>query len=193
MRYFILSIALLLGWGQANVHAQVILRPYGGIGMPRTYPVSPFGFGTGLNSPIYPAGYGFDTGLNYPITPAGYGFASPLIVPGFGATTAPRMRPTVYPAIRLPSPEIIEAKLSGADDNRASLTFNLPSPNARLWLEGVMMGQTGRKRHVVTPPLDPGSDHVFQVHVEWQDERGTQTRKRNLTVSPGAERTVTIN
>src|SRR5688572_30800598 len=107
MRVFILAIALLLGWSQANVTAQVIIRPYGGIGLPRTNPISPVGYGTGLNSPIYPAGYGFGTGLNAPIYPGGYGGGNALILPGFGATTPARMRPTVYPAIRLPSPEVI--------------------------------------------------------------------------------------
>ena len=187
MRYFILAIGLLLGGSQANVSAQVILRPYGGIGLPRTSPIGPVGFGTGLNAPIYPAGYGLGTGLNAPFYPGGYGVGNALILPGFGASTPARMRPTVYPAIRLPSPEVIAAKLAGADDNRASLTINLPTPNARLWLEGVLMGQTGRQRNFVTPPLDPGSDYVFQIQVEWQDASGTQTRKRNLTVSPGAE------
>lgn len=182
MRSILLALALLLGCAHSQVQAQVILLPRYGPRVMNPFPYSP---PVTYTMPSYNIG---SIGVPY----ATMGLTGPTIYPGFGAQDPIRLRPTVYPAIPLPKKEIIEASLSGAEDNRASLTIVVPESNARVFLDGVMMNQSGIRRQFTTPPLASGSDYVFELLVQWQDERGPQSRTRSVTVTPGGEKTVYV-
>lgn len=189
MRTTFLAVVLSLG-GASVAQAQYYGTPRigGGYAPGGYFGGGSFGggsFGAGYSAPF--SGFG----LGYSSYPAGFGINGPTILPGFGAATSPRMRPTVYPAIPLPTNEVIAAQLAGSDENRATLNLRVPTTNARVFIEGVQMTQSGTQRQFVTPALEPGS-YQTQVRVEWDTERGQQSRLRTITLSPGTERTVTI-
>ena len=161
-----------------------------GVGYPAPFSGGP-GYGySGVYGGAYPYGGGYTFGGAY----GGYdgGFTGPLVLPGFTATEQPRMRASLYPAIPLPSREIIAARLGGGEDNRAHVTLDVPAPDAHVWIEGVLMTQTGFRRQFVTPPLTGDGPFTLNVRIEWTDELGTQRRSRAIRVTPGEERTVTV-
>jgi len=184
MRSLLLAIVLLLGVAHINVNAQVILMPRFGQRVMNPFNPVPMNF----PSPTVGAG---PVGLGaVPYTMLGPN--GPTLLPGFGADITPRMRPTVYPAIPLPSPDIIEAALGSGSDGRASLTIIVPQANAQVFMDGVRMEQSGIRRQFITPRLAGGSDYTLEVQVQWQGERGPQSRSRTVTVTPGGEQTITI-
>jgi uncharacterized protein (TIGR03000 family) len=55
------------------------------------------------------------------------------------------------------------------DPNSALLVAHLPA-HARIFLEGVLMQQTGNPRYIVTPPLASGKEYTYTVRVEWYED-----------------------
>jgi len=216
MRSFILAGIALLTLGAASSQAQFVVLGGNG-GYPWSYNFPNGGFRPGvmpspINAPFYSglpgpfsggsaagAGYGYPFavgGSPYYGVPYVNGFgATPLILPGFAATEPPRARPSVKPAIPLPSREVIAAALEGGGDarDRARITLNVPNDAARVWIDGVPMSQSGRSRQYVTPPLSGAASFTLNFRVEWNDDFGRQSRTRAVPVTPGESRTVTIN
>jgi uncharacterized protein (TIGR03000 family) len=175
----------------ATAHAQFGLYPWGGYGFGG---FSPYGYGYGGYSPYgyggwgYPWGGGFVTGPRYfysgAYIPPVVAYSTPAV--GYVAETAstpPRMRPTVNPAI----PYRDEA----VGDSRAHLDVRVPTASAELWFDGVRMQQSGLDRSFVTPPLQPGSAYTFELRVSWLDAAGKQqTRTRRVDVRAGEQQSV---
>ena len=55
------------------------------------------------------------------------------------------------------------------DPNSALLVAHLPE-HARIFLEGVLMQQTGNPRHIVTPPLASRKEYTYTARVEWYED-----------------------
>lgn len=176
MRSMILAGLLFLGCGLGSAEAQIVVTP-------------PFGGGGGITPP---ATGPFAWSFSFPYYPSGPGMSGQVIFPGFPAYDTPRARRTIYPAIPLPPREVLEARLAGEDDNRARLTIQVPAANAKVWLDGTLMTQTGLIREFITPTLNPKSEYTFQIRVEWQDDGGKQSRTRKVNLTAGSNRSLTI-
>jgi uncharacterized protein (TIGR03000 family) len=149
---------------------------FGGFGFPG-------GFGwSGYGGPFAGvAGFSYNTGSTYFYYPY-----DSVLIPGFGASEPVRLRATLYPAIAEPSREVILAALEGADEHRARINMRVPVADAKVYLDGVVTGQTGLERAFVTPRLHPGSRYAFNALVVWHDATGqARTLNRHFTVRPG--------
>jgi uncharacterized protein (TIGR03000 family) len=157
------------GWGGPNYYG------FGG----------PWGYG---NGPYYPSYGAFPNVFN----PYGFGYNSwsysgPITMPGWIASGySPRFRSSLYPALPVDSASnndvLIIPASSPAPDDRARLEIQVPVADARVWLDGVPMTQTGLSRRYVTPPLDPNSRYSYEVKVRWRDDRGQHEETRRVSV-----------
>ncbi len=166
-------VALLI---PGAVHAQFFGGgyPYGGYGGWGGYGMPYGGYGTPYG------GYGgwapYFYGGSY-VTPVILTYSTPA------AEVAPRMRPTLWPAIPY--------RDTPAQGSTAMIDVRVPSPGAEVWFDGVRMQQSGSDRHFVTPPLDPGATYTFEVRASWNDPSGkTQTRTRQVEVRAGGQQTI---
>lgn len=145
-------------------------------------PVLPYDTGTG--------GYGLGSALSPFTYSAGGGI---VLYPGFGAGRPVRARPEFYPAIPLPSKEVIAAALYETEkDPRAYLDVRVPTEEAQVLVDGVASRQTGLTRRFVTPALNPGSSYVLRITVRWLSPYGYQSTSENVTVRPGDVRRVDL-
>lgn len=138
--------------------------------------------GWGLNQGYYSHPYagnyynnpGYYYGSNTPAYPnQGYGFAQPNNS-GFYTSAPSTGQQSFYSG-------------PGQDDNQAMIHILVPSPNARVWIEGQEMqqNQQGTERTFISPPLQRGSNYIYTIKAAW-DENGRQvTRERKLPVTAG--------
>ena len=67
-----------------------------------------------------------------------------------------------------------------------TVTLNLTVPaDAKIWVEGSMMVQTGTQRQLVSPPIEPGYDYTYHVEARWNRDGREVRRKRQITVHAG--------
>lgn len=174
-RSLLLGLVLLL---PASLQAQ-ILPLSGGIAPP----VLPYGTG--------PVGYGVGSALYSPFVDSSRGGI--VLYPGFAAGRPVRARPELYPAIPLPTKEVIAAALYGAEkDPRAFLDVRVPTEEAQVLVDGVVSRQTGLTRRFVTPALKPGRSYVLRITVRWMSPYGYQSTSENVTVRAGDARRVDL-
>lgn len=140
----------------------------------------------GVDGPMFPPVF-------LPYYPSGYSSSGPIIFPGYSISDSARIRPSIYPAIPLPSREVIRAALEGIQSDKATLDMRLPTANTRVWLNDVPMdGRTGAQRKYVTPKLKPGTTYYFRVVIEYRDERG-ETQRDSKIVSIRANDAVIVD
>ena len=61
-----------------------------------------------------------------------------------------------------------EATPKAPTDNTARIHVNLP-PEAQLWFEGHLTGQTGAKRDFYSPKLAPGKTFLYRIRARWRE------------------------
>jgi len=170
--------------------------PYGGaplgVGAPYApYMGMPYGMGApyGFGSPY--GGYGFP-GTGYGGYGAPYysgGYVIPIVSTVSTATAAPRMRPTVYPAIT--ESAVVAAAATVNADTAAHFTVHLPAANATVWLDNVPTKQTGLVREFVPPPLDAASSYTMEVRASWLDADGSrQNATQQIELRRGDQKSV---
>jgi uncharacterized protein (TIGR03000 family) len=57
--------------------------------------------------------------------------------------------------------------------------------NARVWIEGEATSQSGAERTFVSPSLTPGSQYVYHIRAQWDDNGKAVERKREVKVYAG--------
>jgi uncharacterized protein (TIGR03000 family) len=169
----------------ATAHAQFGYfggSPYGyssyGFGSPYGYSMNPYGYGYGTPYGGFPS-YGYVSGPQYYYSGA---YVPPIVysVSTASVTAAnPRIRPAVYPAIRF--------RATPVEGTQAHIDVRVPAESAEVWVEGVLMKQTGMERHFVTPALEPGSVYTMEIRARWNDASGKQqSRTERIEVRAGA-------
>jgi uncharacterized protein (TIGR03000 family) len=68
--------------------------------------------------------------------------------------------------------------------NAATIGMQVPS-GARVWFDGQATTQTGSDRTFVTPSLTPGSEYVYRIRVQWNENGQAVERTREVTVHAG--------
>jgi uncharacterized protein (TIGR03000 family) len=66
----------------------------------------------------------------------------------------------------------------------AEIDLKVPA-DARLWVRGVLLKQTGAMRFFVTPPLRPGVAYSYEVRAAYRQNGADTTTIRTLTVGAG--------
>jgi len=70
--------------------------------------------------------------------------------------------------------------------NQALLRVELPSPDARISLQGVAMDQGfGTQRLFMSPPLESGKTYTYTVRCTWMNGDSPITREQNIDVRAG--------
>jgi len=70
----------------------------------------------------------------------------------------------------------------------ATIRVHLPLASAQLMVDDTATRQTGPDRVFVSPPLDPGTNHVYMLKAVWQPNNYTTiTRIRKVSVKAGQE------
>jgi uncharacterized protein (TIGR03000 family) len=69
--------------------------------------------------------------------------------------------------------------------NAVTIQMHVPQ-NARVWIEGEATSQAGAERTFVSPSLAPGSQYVYHIRAQWDDNGKAVERKREVTVYAGA-------
>lgn len=170
------------GWGNT----------WGWGGGPNSYGFGGSDFGSYGVGPHYPS-YGYNSGVYNPygFGMNSYSYSGPITLPGWLASgTSPRSRSSLYPALPVNGSnfnnDLIIIPASGtAPDDRARLEIRVPVADAKVWLDGVPMTQTGLTRRFVTPPLDPASRYSYEVKVQWRDGSGPHEETRRVSVRAG--------
>ncbi len=153
------------------------------------YNYMPSGYGYGS----YPYGYGYPYGAGY----GGYGYSTPyLILPFTSNYVAPvdygppaRARNSLYPAV--PYSEFAAQEQQQSSESRGFLTINLPTTDAKVWINDRLMTQTGRERSFQTPVLGSTSrSYTFDIKASWTDDLGPRTQQKEIQVRAGETRTL---
>jgi uncharacterized protein (TIGR03000 family) len=63
----------------------------------------------------------------------------------------------------------------------------VPTSDAQVTLEGVLMKQTGTERAFRTPPLNANEEYSYEVQVRWRDARGSHTETRRVRFRGGQD------
>jgi uncharacterized protein (TIGR03000 family) len=71
------------------------------------------------------------------------------------------------------------------DANAVTIRMHVPQ-DARVWIEGEVTSQTGAERTFVSPSLAPGSQYVYHIRAQWDDNGEAVERNREVTVYAGA-------
>ena len=159
------------------------------------YGYSGYGYtGSGYPGYGYP-GYGY-SGYGYP----GYAYSppptylTPVVSYASTATAVPAMRNIPWPATPVRDSGVTPASLSESDStSRAQLEVRVPAANAEVYIDGVLMKQTGLDRRFVTPALDAGSTYEMEIQTRWFDSSGMpHTQARRISVRAGGNQTVDL-
>jgi uncharacterized protein (TIGR03000 family) len=67
--------------------------------------------------------------------------------------------------------------------------IQVPTADAKLWIEGQQMEGQGLERRFVSPPIDPGS-YVYTIRAQWSDNGKPMDQTREVRVRPGDRITV---
>jgi uncharacterized protein (TIGR03000 family) len=67
----------------------------------------------------------------------------------------------------------------------ARLELIVPA-NADVWVNNTLLTDTGTVRRLCSPPLTPGMNYAYEVHIRWRDAKGqTIVKDRVLPVQAG--------
>jgi len=153
---------------------------YGGFGY------GGYGLGLGLG---YGLGYGYGGyGYGYPLASGGYGgygYPYPAAYPGYAPGYQLPLTP-YYPDGQFPPPGGPGGPVPPMPPAATvHLEVVVPSPQARVWVDGQLTSATGTDRSYVTSPLQKGYSYAYTLRAAW-DQGGQQiTVERNVQVTPG--------
>jgi uncharacterized protein (TIGR03000 family) len=66
----------------------------------------------------------------------------------------------------------------------------VPTADAKLWIEGQQMESQGLERRFVSPPIEPGFSYVYTIRAQWSDNGKPMDQTREVRVRPGERITV---
>jgi uncharacterized protein (TIGR03000 family) len=66
----------------------------------------------------------------------------------------------------------------------------VPTADAKLWIEGQQMEPQGLERRFISPPIDPGSSYTYTIRAQWNDNGKPMEDTREVRVRPGDRITV---
>jgi uncharacterized protein (TIGR03000 family) len=148
------------------------------------YPYHGWGYGYygGWHYPYY-AGYypywgGYGGYWGYPYY---YSYAPVYSYPAYsyaqsGSYTQSNVSPASYQSTSLYTPQ---------DNSRAYLNVQVPSPDAKVWIEGQEMNQRGTRRVFHSPSLDPGYRYSYSVRAHWRENGEEKNQTKTVRVEPG--------
>jgi uncharacterized protein (TIGR03000 family) len=148
---------------------------YWGYGGP--YYGSYYGWGWG-GGPYYGWGWGY---------PYAYSYYSPSYYPSYYYPSSYWSSSPAYGSTY--SAPVQAAYYSPISNDRADVTVRLPSPDARVWIEGREMSQGGTVRLFESPSLAPG-DYSYTIRARWQQDGRMQDQTQTVRVRPGHGTTV---
>jgi uncharacterized protein (TIGR03000 family) len=102
--------------------------------------------------------------------------------PGYGGL--PIDYAAMYEPPALPSEPAAEAAAPQVDPNAVLLLVRVPA-GARVWIENILMKQTGPLRLFESPVLDPGGDYQYEVRASWTENGKEVSKSRRVTVRAG--------
>jgi uncharacterized protein (TIGR03000 family) len=119
-------------------------------------------------------------GYRYYYDPYSYGYTVPYGTPS----------PSDFPSSAQPVKEGYSAlfpppPVTPPPDTRAHLIINAPA-EARLWLDNVLMSQTGALRYFDSPPLSGTGQYQYIIRAAWQDHDQQVTQTQSVLVTPGS-------
>ncbi len=155
----------------------------------RSYPRTFFGLGLGLAYPwsygSYAYAYPYSGYYSYPDTyldsSAYYDYLPSYADTGVAVT--PPAESYYPPAEPTPAPAVA---------NAARLTVQVPA-DARVWIDGQLMTQTGTVRYFETPAtLEPGRTYSYKIVAEWVEDGQMVTRERTVEFQAGNQAVVNM-
>jgi uncharacterized protein (TIGR03000 family) len=158
--------------------APAVAWPLGSPLYTNRYPVPPSAYGYYLDetNPTYFGGARYREFYGYG---RGYGLANfPDSLPNF--PPPPPLRLHRAP----PAPPVLAPQVAAPAAPVAFLLVEVPAA-AEVWLEGQRMGQAGRIRLYVSPPLTPGARYAYEVRARWTDGGREVEQVREVVVHAG--------
>lgn len=70
--------------------------------------------------------------------------------------------------------------------NEAVMDVHVPTPDARLWVDGERTTSTGLERRLASPPLTRGKNYHYTLKVSWMQDGRERTRTKDVDVRAGA-------
>jgi len=146
------------------------------------YGASPYNGNWGYNQPNYYGGY--NSAYGYPYNSGGFTY-SPPVYSGTGYTS------NGYATADTAQPYASGGYQSfysgaGANANQVLLRIAVPSPDARVWIQGQPTQQMGTERVFISPPLAAG-DYVYTLRSTWMANGREVSKEKQVTVRPGQE------
>ena len=189
------AVALILGMASGSAWGQFFYQPLT-ISSPIS-PYTPYMGGYSWGNP-YQQGFG-----GYPIytTMPSYGYpyyygdasySATFTVPGWSVSSdsipgsVTRSRSTMSPAMGVAADSPLLQVAYDTVDSRAQLVVTVPSPNALVWVDGILTQQQGSVRRLRTPELRTGREYFYNIVVEWTETCGpAHTVSRSVTLHAG--------
>jgi len=81
----------------------------------------------------------------------------------------------------------------GANRNEALVRVQVPSPDARVWIQDMLSRQRGYERVFISPPLEPGGKYTYTLRASWMENGREVSREKKVSVSPGQPATVVFS
>jgi len=169
------------GFNNANWYGGGFNNANWGYGRPYSY-----GYGNsyyngnwGYNQPFYNGGY--NTTYSYPYT-SGYTYTQPAYASS-GFSSYDGSQP--YASSGYQS----FYSGSGVSPNQVVIRIWVPTPDARLWIQGQATQQTGLERSFASPPLAAG-DYTYTLRCTWMANGREMSREKQVSVRPGQETAV---
>jgi uncharacterized protein (TIGR03000 family) len=145
------------------------------------------GFYVGYGNTYYsPYGYGYAYGYPRWYTGPNYSYSNyPPIVYSNNYGAGNYSYRSAYPPA-----DSGDGTMARADDKRVNLAIRLPSPDAKLWIEGQEMNLTGVERPFISPPLEAGKDYTYSLRAQWNEGGKVMDQTRSVPVHAGDRITV---
>ncbi len=109
---------------------------------------------------------------------------------GVGDIVAPRVGgPFIAPEYRFRP--FAELRSDGygefTPERQAHVIVTVPDANAKVWIQGQLMSESGTRRAFASPMLEPGFTYSYEIRARWGDAQQTTEQTRTINVRPGQE------
>jgi uncharacterized protein (TIGR03000 family) len=133
--------------------------------------------------------HGYNSGA-----PAVWGAGPPVYPSSYASPTAVYGQvyyPNQPPVMTVPPAPMTKPSSDNPPPSGANLKFNIPA-DAKLFVDGKPVAESGLARTFYTPALVPGKDYYYEVYTErTADGKTVTTDKKKVIVQSG--RTITVN
>jgi uncharacterized protein (TIGR03000 family) len=200
------SFGMGRGYGGRSGFAVSVGSPYSSFG----YGSSPWMYGGGYSPygsrfgyPAYSGGYWntpfYGTYSNWSY-PGGWRYQYPQAVQTYGTWSTPGYSAPLTTSDSyvqgMPQSGTYTSFYSGppmtVDNDKLLLTVQVPSSDARLWIDGKATQQRGFERTFVSPSLDPGT-YTYSLKATWDENGREVTREKQVRFQPGRQMTVAFD